>query len=177
VGPDRNDKNAPDHKVIEHFGTDDVLKDSYLLRSALPCAYPPALPFNSGQPQIIVADDRVGLFVPACRMWVELSPAGEVLGQWKWKSRGVDAHGHDLGGIRSVALTSSNQLYARLDSPKEISLVRFDRQASEWVPVSTAAVASAGAHFAWLEGSDGEALVYLASGKTVAWSTPVPATH
>lgn len=172
LGPDRSFRTAADHNVVAHFGTDGALKDSHLLRSEFPCKLPPAAPGNGGQPQILASADRIGLFAPACHMWVELTPSGELLGQWKWNNPSLSTVGSDRVYVVSVALTSTNQLYARMDSPKGVSLVRFDRKSSSWLPMSTTAAQNTGAPFVFLEGSDGEALVYLTSGKKLAWSIP-----
>jgi hypothetical protein len=37
VGPGRGREPAPDHHMVQHFGTDDVLKDQHLLRSNFDC--------------------------------------------------------------------------------------------------------------------------------------------
>jgi len=52
------------------------------------------------------------------------------------------------------------------------SLLRFDRQSGNWRPVETTAAENAGAPFIWLEGSDGDTLVYGSVGKKLAWFKP-----
>lgn len=175
VGPGRRMEAAPDHYMVQHFGTDDILKDQHLLRSDFHCEL--AIQIN-GVPRVVASGDRIGLFAPFCRMWLELSPAGEVLGQWKWNPRAPVSNGVEkLGGarmasVRSVTLTSGNELYGRSDWPKPHSLLRFDRQSGDWTPVGTSAAETAGAPFIWLEGSDGDTLVYGSVGKKLAWFKP-----
>jgi len=175
-GPKRHVSKAPDHFVIEQFGTDDHLKGQYMLRSEFPCDIHPALTGNLGLPQILASADRIGFFAPNCRTWTELDPEGKVLGTWKWNAGPPTSKGHDSTPIRVVALTSENELYARRDTynPKDVPegarLVHFDRTSNTWVPVETTAQDDAGVPFTWVMGSDGDSLVYLAPGKILVWA-------
>ena len=73
--------------------------------------------------------------------------------------------------VRSVVLTQTNELYARVDQPGGTGLFHFDRESSTWVPIDTSAAKSADAPFYWLEGSEGNSLVYLTSGGQEVRST------
>jgi len=170
LGPGRSREPAPDHYMVQHFGTDDVLEDQHLLRSNFDCEL--ARDIN-GVPRVAASDDRIGLFAPFCRMWVELSPTGEVLNQWKWAPLSPVRNGNETAeGIRWVALTSTNELYGWSNRGRsQRNLFRFDRKTSVWVPLETAAAQSAGALLALL-GSDGDALVSRIVGKKVGWFKP-----
>lgn len=169
VGPGRGKEPAPDHYMVQHFGNDDVLKTQYLLRSDYGCELAEQI---NGIPRIVASDDRLGLFAPYCHTWVELSPTGELLGQWKWNPLSPVRNGNETGvGITSVALTSTNELYG-WSGRRGLTLFRFDRQASAWVPLETVAAQSAGAPFSTLFGSDGDALVARTVGKKVGWFKP-----
>lgn len=169
VGPGRGKEPAPDHYMVQHFGTDDVLKAQHLLRSNFECEL--ARDIN-GIPRVTASDDRIGLFSPFCHTWVELSPTGELLNQWKWAPLSPMRNGNETGaGITSVALTSTNELYG-WSGRSQRALFRFDRKASVWVPLETAAAQSAGAPFSSLFGSDGDALVSRTVGKKVGWFNP-----
>jgi hypothetical protein len=178
-GPKRSVSKAPDHHVIEHFGTDYVLQGQYVLRSEFPCEIHPALTGNLGIPQILASADRIGFFAPNCRTWTELSPEGKLLGTWKWSAGPPTSTGHDSTPIRVITFTSTNELYARRDSyspmdvPDGARLVHFDRTSSTWVPVATSAADQAGLPFLTLmRNVDGDSLVYLAPGKTLVWAKP-----
>src|SRR5215831_13643465 len=170
LGPGRGKEPAPDHYMVQHFGTDDVLKDQHLLLSSFGCELSDQI---NGIPRVVASDDRVGFFSPFCHTWVELSPSGESLSQWKWAPLSPVRHGNETAdGIRSVALTSTNELYGWNNigrSPH--TLFRFDRKASAWVPLDTSAAQSAGQHLTLL-GTDGDALVSRTEGKKVGWFKP-----
>jgi hypothetical protein len=169
VGPGRGKEPAPDHYMVQHFSTDDVLKTQYLRSSDFGCELSDQI---NGIPRVVASDDRVGLFAPYCHMWVELSPTGELLGQWKWNPLSPVRNGNETAvGITSVALTSTNELYG-WSGRKGHTLFRFDRKASAWVPLETAAAQSAGAPFSTLFGSDGDKLVSRTAGKKVGWFKP-----
>jgi hypothetical protein len=166
----RNVLSKADHYVVEKFGKDDVLLGQYVRRSELPCSTHPAVPGNgSDNPRIAASADRVGFVAPACRMWVELSPSGERLGQWQWQSGPLDAKGRTTP-IMDLTLTSTNEVYAVMVSRTEYSLVRLDRGSSTWTTIDTTAVENEGNPFTWLEGSDGDSLVYLSSDSRVLWT-------
>jgi hypothetical protein len=159
-----------DHYLIEEFGKDDVLLGQYLPRSEFPCSTHPAMQGNGQSPRIAASADRVGFYAPACRMWVELSASGKWLGQWRWQSGPLDARGRDTTPIMDLTLTSTNEVYAVKSLPTEYSLVRLDRGSSTWTTIDTSAVENEGNPFTWLEGSDGDSLVYLSTDKRVAWT-------
>jgi len=172
-GPGRSELKAPDHYVIERFGTDYHLTGQYLLRSQFPCKVHPAQSVG-GVVQILASADRIGFYSPSCRMWTELSLDGKLLGQWKWDDGPVDSTGHGSTSIRVVRITSTNELYARMDLKRDgARLARFDRKSSTWVPVGTSAADEAGVPFmTLLGGEDDDSLVYLAPGKTLVWAKP-----
>lgn len=171
VGPGRGREPAPDHYMVQHFGADDVLKDQRFLLSEFSCEF--ARQFGRSLPKVVASDDRIGFFAPTCRTWLELSPAGELLGKWTWSAKSPVVNGVEKTEITTVALTSANELYGQRDWPKAGLLFRFDRPSSEWVPVDTDATASAVAPLYRLEGSDGDVLVYHSSDKRLVWSKVV----
>ncbi len=173
-GPERSVAKAPDHFMIKHFGTDGLLKGQYVLRSEFSCEWHPALAGNRAQPQIQASADRIGFFAPVCLMWAELSPDGKWLGGWRWKGKPFGSQDPDSTFISNVTLTSTNELYASMDSHPlgAVILVRFDRESSTWIPVNTSAATAAEAPFGYLEGTDGDSLVYLTSGKRFIWAKP-----
>jgi len=164
VGPGRGKEPAPDHYMVQHFGTDDVLKDQHLLLSSFGCELSEQI---NGIPRVAASDDRIGLFSPFCHTWVELSPTGELLNQWKWAPLSPIRHGNETAeGIRSVALTSTNELYGWSGRSKR-PIFRFDRKTSAWVPLELAA---AGAFS--LLGADGDAFISHMAGKKAGWFKP-----
>jgi hypothetical protein len=168
VGPGRGKEPAPNHYMVQHFGTDDVRKAQYLLQSDFGCELAAKI---NGIPRVVASDDRIGLFAPFCHMWGELSSTGELLGQWKWNPLSPVRNGVETAeGITSVALTATNEIYGW--SSKSRALFRFDRKATVWVPLDTGAARSAGAPFTALLGTDGDALVSYTVAKKVGWFKP-----
>jgi len=169
LGPGRGKEPAPDHFMVQHFGLDDVLRDQHLLSSDFPCELARQI---NGTPRVVASSDRVGFFAPFCRMWVELSPTGEMLGQWSWKPLSPITNGvESQAGVRSVALTPANELYG-WTGWNAYSLVRFDRHSSRWLPVQTDSLRNTGAPFWALYGIDGDTLVYHTSENRLAWTKP-----
>lgn len=160
--------------MIEHFGTDGLLKGQYVLRSEFPCEWHPALSGNGSVPQIQASADRIGFFAPACRTWFELSPDGKWLGGWTWKGKSFDSKDSDSTFITRVAFTATNELYASMDSPpaRAVILVRFDRESSTWIPVGTSPATDAGVPLALLDGIDGDSLVFWSTGGRLVWAKP-----
>ena len=172
LGPGRKLSTASDHYMLRHFGTDDTLKDQYLLRSSFPCDKHPAAGFGGGRPRVVASSDRIGLLAPACNMWLEFSLTGEQLGQWQWSKESPASKGTGKLTVRTVSLIPSNELYGWLMWPKEHELCRFDRKTSTWISVDTSKTYGAGAPFYYLLGNDGDALVYYAGDQKLAWATP-----
>ncbi len=168
-GPGRRYTAAPDHSMVQHFGADDTLQGQHLLRSNFTCEL--AAEGNMGLPRVAASSDRIGLFAPLCRMWVELTTTGELLGQWRWNIKAPTPSGVDGEGVRWIALSSTNELYGWRGS-KEHTLVRFDRQASDWILVETPAARGAGASFTSLYSVDGDMLVYHTLENKLAWFQP-----
>lgn len=169
VGPERGKGPAPDHYMVQHFGTDGILRAQHLLRSDFSCEL--GLEFK-GIARVTASGDRIGIFSPSCRTWVELSPSGELMGQWKWNPVSpVSSRGVETAGILTITLTSTNELYGWREGV-ERGLYRFDRHASAWIPVHTGTAQNAGTPPLSLEGSDGDTIVYHASEKRLAWFKP-----
>jgi hypothetical protein len=169
MGTFRSSKEGPDHFIVQHLGTDDVLKGEYVMRSSLQCAQHPA----SGQPKILTSDDRIGLFLPVCHSWVELKPDGELIGVWRWNETVPAIAGSNAGQrrvINQVALMPNNELYARIELP-DSQLYRFNRKKSDWVPVETDATREADLPFGVLQGSEDDKLVFCAK-NMVVWAKP-----
>jgi len=171
-GPGDGAEPAPDYYMVQHFGSDDVLKEQHLLRSDFPCELG-----AFGMPQVVASADRIGLFSPSCMTYVELSFTGNLLGNWRWSPISPMHNVHEIAGMkygieekmmRSVALTPSNELYGVRNAPGNERLFRFDRNSSQWLPVKT------DAGFSLLLGNDGESIVTLiAAYKELTWFKPV----
>jgi len=170
LGAGRGREPAADHSMVQHFGTDFVLKDEHLLRSDFSCEL--AAEGHGGLPLVVTSGDRVGLFAPGCRTWVELSPRGELLGQWKWNPLPAVPGKLQTEEVSFVTLTSDDELYGWKGTMAP-GLVRFDRKLSAWVPVETRGAESAGAPLWWLQGSEGDMLVSQTVDKKLAWFKPV----
>ena len=145
---------APDHYTVRQFGTNDVLKGQFLLRSDFHCELGRVPPVR-----VVPSADRIGFFSSVCRTWVELSLTGEMLGRWTWNPVSQVKYGHEQQEIMSVALTSSNELYGSRRNTGE-PLVRFDRKTSEWIPVKMGADPNPAPFLAILLGADDDKLVY-----------------
>lgn len=172
LGPGERSDTAPDQYVVWHYGSDDKLKGEHLLLSTLHCGEGYFL-HVVGRPMLAASSDRVGIFLPQCHKWMELSANGEVLGQWTWRTNNLPAvePGGDPRQIARFALTSANKLYGSVYPPGNPRVVLFDRTTSQWLPVNTDDLANAGVPFHGLEGSDGEQLVYHSSSVFV-WAEP-----
>jgi len=169
-GPDPSVRKAPDHFMVQHFGADGTLKGQYLRRSEFPCGSHPALSGNGAMSQISATADRIGIFAPACRMWVELGPDGKLLGHWRWDRPLFGSQDDTWNDILRVTLTPTNDLYATTrNSSSDHRLVRFDRESSTWLPVDISAADAAALPLGPLEGADGDSLVYLSTGKRLVW--------
>jgi hypothetical protein len=168
VGPGRGKEPAADHYMIQAFGPNDVRKGEYLLQSHFGCELAAQI---NGIPRVIASDDRIGLFAPFCHTWVELSPTGELLNQWKWLPLSPVHSGNEtVAGITSVALTSKNELYGW--GRRNGTLYQFDRKATVWIPLGTDSASGAGAPFSALLGADGDDLVSSTGAKMVGWFGP-----
>jgi hypothetical protein len=172
LGPGERSSTAPDQHVVRHYGSDDKLKGEHLLLSSLGCG--DSYFFHIvGRPMLAASSDRVGIFLPQCHKWIELSPSGEPLGQWTWRTDNLAPA--EPGGqpreISRLALTAANKLYGNVYPPGNPRLVRFDRTTIQWLPVNTDELANAGVPFHGLEGSDGEQLVYH-SNSVFVWAKP-----
>ena len=169
VGLGQKISSAPDHFMVQHYGSDDTLQGEHLLRSMFQCEL--AFPVN-GIPRIVATSDRVGLFAPSCRRWIEINPSsGELIGSWAWPAGTTSSNGVETAGIRSIVLTETNQLYGWRNSKGE-SLLRFDRSSGQWVAVQLDPTQMAEAPFWSLFGADGDMLVYHTRGKKLAWFKP-----
>jgi hypothetical protein len=174
TGPGRRVATAPDHYVVQHFGTNAIIKGQHLLRSGFSCQVHPALSGKRELPRIAASADRIGIFSPACRSWTELNLEGELTGQWKWKSGPVNKFGAETTVIRSPEFTSTNELYGLMESATASTLVRFDRTSSSWSPVAVSEPDAARACLGRLWGTDGAALVSVCDdGQTVTWREPL----
>jgi hypothetical protein len=167
LGPGRGREPAANHYMVQHFGKDYVLKEQHLLRSDFSCEL--AAEGNMALPSIVVSNDRIGLFAPRCRMWVELSLAGELLGQWTWNA--LPARRGGTEEVTAVALTSRDELFGWKGS-LEPGLVRFGRTSHTWIPMGNN-LAPPSSAISWLQGSEGEMLVSATVDKKLVWYKPV----
>lgn len=158
---------GPDHKMVQHLSSADVLVGEYLQKSSLGCEFHPASgPFT----KIVTSDDRVGIFLPSCGTWVELNFAGELLGRWQWvkNERKDDPAAAAIAGseILTVGFSRKNVLYGAQSATPGHGLFLFDRKSGKWNKVDDSELFAAGnGQIVWIDGLDGDQLVYHASGK------------
>jgi len=165
VVPGDKSSAAPDHDIVQHYGADGTLKDSHVLRSSLQCERFP-MGFAVAEPAILASRDRIGVFLRACNKWIELDPAGELVGQWIWPKM------ESVRRMSNVAFTPSGEVYTTVSSSAGIWLGHLDKKTSTWAIVNAdLPLAKAnGAKSVWLMGSDGDKLVYHVGESDLLWS-------
>jgi hypothetical protein len=172
LGSGRMLKTAPDHSMIQRYGA-----GGKLIAEALPysmwreCGQHP----SSGKPQLAVFSDRVNVVSGACREWIELSPAGELMARRPLPMVTVtDASdrqtGEDTQHLVRSAITSTNQLYAHFLGSSQPGLLRWVPEQSSWDRVDLASAGEPMPQFFGLLGIDGDELVYYGGQGLVFWT-------
>jgi len=143
-----------EYKTVRKYGPDGKEAGAYLPRSLFPTGLEPAsqgFQWNS----ITVAHDRVGLWAVSGTRgtqteWVELDLNGDLSGRWR-----LDQFGQAL----RLALTRDGHFFVQVWNDKTGSprFYTLDRASSEWRAIDAAPSG-------WLEGADGDALVFSDKG-------------
>jgi hypothetical protein len=143
-----------EYKTVRKYQPDGKEVGAYLLRSLFPPGLEPAsqgFQWNS----ITVARDRVGLYAVLGTLgteaeWVELDLNGNLCGRWR-----LDQFGQNP----KLAFTRDDSFFVQVwdDKTATQQFYALDRASSEWRAVDTAPSG-------WLEGADGDALVFREKG-------------
>ncbi|MGA2030610.1 MAG: hypothetical protein ABSG87_11125 [Verrucomicrobiota bacterium] len=139
-----------EYQTVRKYGPDGKEAGAYLPRSLFPTGLEPAsqgFQWNS----ITVAHDRIGLWAVSGTRgsqteWVELDLNGNLTGRWRLDQFGLNP---------KLALTRDGSFFVQVwdDQTRTHQFYTLDRASSEWRAVDTAPSG-------WLEGADGDALVF-----------------
>jgi hypothetical protein len=157
----------PNYDMLRHYD-----ENGRLLNTALPRKHFKHRGFPAPLGELTVSQDRIGVYADAVKVWVELSPAGEILGHWRLPSQ-PDPKNLEIG---KVALTASGEVYvsaaAKRTRPWDFGIYRFDKPSGTLERVGTSAVS--GAAPLHMFGSDGDQLVLTTDVAipTLLWAKP-----
>lgn len=157
------------YDVLRHYGADGKLIGSALRREAFPARSSPDWLAEYGS--LTASHDRIGLFAPTGRIWVEISYAGTDLGHWTLPGPKVE--------FTQAFLSQSDQVYVhqqeRADHTHEaLRSYIFDKASNTLQELDTSTI-----HWgrpASLKGVDGDELVYMAAPRVLKWSSYVKPT-
>lgn len=140
-----------DYMTVRKYRPDGKEVGAYLRRSLFPAGLEPAMWGWQRSSSIAVAHDRVGLWVYSGKNgneteWVELDLNGNLLGRWP-----VDPFYKNT----RIALTTDGQVFVQHFDPeaKTYRIHTLSRDSSTWQLVEAAPNG-------WLEGADGDTLVF-----------------
>jgi len=139
------------YMIVRKYLPDGKEAGAYLPRSLFPPGLEPGMERWQKSGSIVVAHDRVGLWVYSGEIgtkteWVELDLNGNLLGRW-----GLD----QFYGNTRVALTTDGHVFVQNYGAKDKThqLYKLNRESSTWQPVDSPPSGR-------LEGADGDALVF-----------------
>ena len=150
---DAAESERPDHDymAVRRYRPDGRETGAYLPRSLFPPGLEPAMGGWQRSRSIAVAHDRVGLWVYSAKNgnateWVELDLNGNLLGRWP-----LDPFYRNT----RMALTTDGHVFVQHFDPEAETyrIHTLSRDSSTWQLVE-------GAPNGWLEGADGDALVF-----------------
>ncbi len=167
LGDMRKMKAAPEHSALRRYDGAGMQVGEYLRWPAVNCGLHPAAALDGGEPQVTTSGDRIGIFLPACHMWMEFSPEGELLSSLEWRQPPQQAATPGKRDINRTALrvvmTKDNRVFGMFGR----NLFSLDRTTGAWSPVS---IPPAVGKLDWLIGSDGDQVVYRPGGTDLFWA-------
>jgi hypothetical protein len=176
LGEGRSLSAAPPHAIVQHYDRNGALLSKHLEWPAIQCGRHPLF-LSGGHSQITSSPDRIGIFLPGCSTWMELSAAsGEVLGRWQFHFPANYNEKKALYG--TVVMTPSNQVYLdakvfyqqAVDRNRGyIGLLSLNRTTMTWEPVDMKEAKIALGNLVWLAGIDGDSFVYSVSNYDLVW--------
>jgi len=84
LGEMRKITTAPEHSTLRRYNRAGKLIGEHLRWPAINCGLHPARESDGSSPQLAASSDRIGVFLPGCRVWMEFSPQGEIIGSLQW---------------------------------------------------------------------------------------------
>ena len=148
--PDRHRKTAPAHSVLRRFSGSGTVVAEYLKWPEFACGPHPIESANGSTAKILRGPAYVGLLLPACNRWMEISLNGEIKRSVTWTTPESTLH----PGARQVGtpvISNSGEVLAN----NADGVLRLDMKTGVWHPVTGVAVP-----VSWFAGVDGDSLVY-----------------
>jgi hypothetical protein len=167
---------APSHAILQHYDRNGTLLGKHLEWPAIECGRHPLL--SSGV-QIVSSPDRIGVLLPACSTWIELSPLGDLIG--RWEAHLPASYNDKSAHFFTPVMTSSNRVYCQFSIPyhqdadgtqRHTGLFTLNRTKKTWEPVDTKAAVIALGNMSWLAGIDEDSLVYKVGAYDLVWMRP-----
>jgi hypothetical protein len=162
---------APPHAILHQYDQNGVLLRQTLEWPAIQCGLHPLLSWA----QLAASNDRVGILLPACSTWLEVSATGNLIGRWQATLPPDYAARAQLW---TPALTTDNQVYCHVSHPDHRSpegtvthsgMFRLNRDQKVWEPVDTTETAVAAGQLSWLAGIDNDVFVYRVGAHDMIW--------
>ena len=148
--PDRHRKTAPAHSVLRRFSGSGTVVAEYLKWPEFACGPHPIESANGSTAKILRGPAYVGLLLPACNRWMEISLNGEIKRSVTCTPPESTRH----PGARQVGtpvISNSGEVLAN----NADGVLRLDMKTGVWHPVTGVAVP-----VSWFAGVDGDSLVY-----------------
>ncbi|MBZ5576902.1 MAG: hypothetical protein LAP40_10120 [Acidobacteriia bacterium] len=154
LGPGRKLNTAAPHSTLRHYDRKGNLLDQHLQWPDSECSH------SHPTQQLVAAKNRVGVFLPSCRQWLEFAANGELMKTRRLPYLPSDS---DHGWLTSgVVFTDNDDLYINFRN----AIFRLDTDDSQWVSVEPLGWHSA---FVGIVGADGSSLVGMGSPSEISW--------
>lgn len=172
LGEGRRMTESVPHAMLHHYSSDGVLQAQHLPWPNTECKQQPVGDWAA----LTASQDRIGVHLPACNMWMEFRPNGERIGSWPWRLEGYDAA---KAIFWRPVITPDNRVFCYVSTPKHPSrreaagLYELNRERGVWELVEdAAAVSGAGigaGMLGWLAGVDGSSFVFRTGARDLVW--------
>lgn len=167
-------REAPHYDVLRHYDTDGRMIGSTLPRERV--SGKPLLHALSGD--MTASADRIGIYAREVDKYIEVSNAGDIIGQWTLPGA---APGAPVGArlqIDNVVLTSSNEVFAGIenitrDGHATGGIYHLNKTTSAFEAVNTDSLSEGSGGFVQLYGAAGNELVVRAGrSRPYLWASP-----
>ena len=167
LGDKRMIRKAPEHSPLRRYDRAGKLIGEYLRWPAMNCGLHPAVESGGSWPQLAASSDRIGVFLPACRVWIEFNPQGESLGSFQWHYPLQEVGASPKDRFKNMALRVVMTQDSRVFGTFGRGLFGLNRNTGTWEPVGLRPPLS---QIDWLLGSDGDRIVYRTGRSELAWA-------
>jgi hypothetical protein len=163
-------EDMPDYPTLRHYSRDGQLLGSMLPRNsfALRTWQEPGL-----FALLVASRDRIGIYSRSANEWVEVSPAGEIIGRWE----GVNMPDHS--DITGVGMLADGSLYVSAQGPSAehprqigfLGVYSLDKQSGEWKPFNVFDE-SGKKRSTMIYGADGDTFLVRSGPSAFTWIRP-----